>query len=287
MPTNRQIYFDLLKENNKYLTRLVIKSLLNDANGFNDEISLYKHFDEECLEYDNLLRKIERVKNGEPFQYVLGYANFIDHNFYVDKNVLIPRQETEELVINVREMIKSLFSHKDLTIVDIGTGSGAIAITLKRYFSKAHVIATDISKEALDVAIKNSESQNQSIEFLLGDMTKPLESLGIELDVLVSNPPYIESEKTIDEQVWKYEPHSALLANPSTHFYEDIFKSAEKIMKPNSLMAFEIGEDMEKPLLELIGKYFTFTNVTFKFSKDMYNKTRFLYIIMQEDTHYA
>ena len=287
MPTNRQIYFDLLKENNKYLTRLVIKTLLNDANGFNDEISLYKHFDEECLEYDNLLKKIERVKNGEPFQYVLGYANFIDHNFYVDKNVLIPRQETEELVINVREMIKSLFSNKDLTIADIGTGSGAIAITLKRYFSKAHIIATDISEEALDVAIKNSESQKQSIEFLLGDMTKPLESLGIELDVLVSNPPYIESEKTIDEQVWEYEPHSALLANPSTHFYEEIFKSAEKIMKPNSLMAFEIGEDMEKPLLELIGKYFTFTNVTFKFSKDMYNKTRFLYIIMQEDTHYA
>lgn len=287
MPTNRQIYFDLLKENNKYLTRLVVKTLLNDANGFNDEISLYKHFDEECNDYNNLLKKIERVRNGEPFQYVLGYANFIDHNFYVDKNVLIPRQETEELVINVREMIKSLFSNKDLTIADIGTGSGAIAITLKRYFSKAHVIATDISKEALDVAIKNSESQNQSIEFLLGDMTKPLESLGIELDVLVSNPPYIESEQTIDEQVWKYEPHSALLANPSTHFYEEIFKSAEKIMKPNSLMAFEIGEDMEKPLLELIGKYFTFTNVTFKFSKDMYNKTRFLYIIMQEDTHYA
>ena len=287
MPTNRQIYFDLFKENNKYLTRLVIKALLNDANGFNDEISLYKHFDEECNDYDNLLSKIDRVRNGEPFQYVLGYANFIDHNFYVDKNVLIPRQETEELVINAREMIKSIFPNKEITIADIGTGSGAIAVTLKRYFPKAHVVATDISKEALDVAIKNSESQNQSIEFLLGDMTKPLESLGIELDVLVSNPPYIDGKETIDEQVWKFEPHSALLASPSTRYYEEIFKSAEKIMKPNSLMAFEIGEDMEKPLLELIGKYFTFTNVTFKFSKDMYNKTRFLYIIMQEDTHYA
>lgn len=287
VPTNRQVYFDLFKLNNKYLTRLVIKALLNDANGFDDEISLYKHFDEECLHYDDVLKKVERVKNGEPYQYVLGYANFIDRYFYVNKNVLIPRQETEELVINTREIIKKVFPNRDLVIADIGTGSGVIAVSLKRYFPKARVIATDIYKEALDVAIKNSESQKQSIEFLLGDMVQPLLSLGVELDVLISNPPYIFDEKRIDEQVYKFEPHRALLAKPATYFYEEIFKSAAKIMKPNSLMAFEIGEDMEKPLTELIQKYFTFTNATFTFSKDMYNKTRFLYIIMQEDSHYA
>lgn len=283
MPTNREVYFALQKENNKYLTRMIIKALLNDANGFSDLVSLYKNFDLDCPNYDLLMERVTRIKNGEPFQYVLGYANFIDLDFTVTPDVLIPRQETEELVINLKNMISGYFPNGNLDIADIGTGSGAIAISLKRYFPKANVSAVDISPAAIQVAASNADRHRQSITFFEGNMVDPYVKLGMKLDVLVSNPPYIPTKDTIDEQVYKYEPHLALLANPSTKYYEEIFMHAEEIMKPHSIMAFEIGEDMEKPLMELISKYFTFTNLTFKFSKDMYNKTRFLYIIMSED----
>ena len=287
MPTNREVYFSLINKNNKYLTRLVVKSLLNDANGFVGMMELYKHFDEECLNYEKLMDNTQRVESGEPYQYVLGYASFIDRDFVVNKNVLIPRQETEELVISLRSMIERIYENERPVIADIGTGSGAIAVSLKRFIPNSDIIATDISQEALDVAVENATRQGLSIEFLKGNMVDPLLSLGIKLDVLVCNPPYIKDNSTIDEQVWKYEPHLALLADPDTKFYEEIFSHAEEIMKPNSFMVFEIGEEQEKPLMELIAKYFTFTNVTFRFAKDLYNKTRFLYIIMQEEQNYA
>ena len=109
MPTNRETYFHLINKQNKYLTRLVVKSLLEDANGFVGPMDLYKYFDMECQNYDVLMSKAERIENGEPFQYVLGYANFIDRFFKVTPDVLIPRQETEQLVINVKSMIESGF----------------------------------------------------------------------------------------------------------------------------------------------------------------------------------
>lgn len=278
MPTNREVYFSLNNKKNKYLTRLVIKSLLNDANGFVDEISLYKYFDMECQNYDDLMKKVEHIENGEPFQYVLGYANFIDCLFDVDKNVLIPRQETEQLVINVKSMIESGFQ-KDAPIViaDIGTGSGVIAITLKKYFPNARVYATDIDEKALEVAKRNSNKLSKNIEFLQGNMLEPLKKANIKVDVLVSNPPYIERVEEIDPQVYKYEPHKALLAKPSTLYYEEVFNLANEVVKPDGIMAFEIGEDMEEALSDLVFKYFPNANILF--SKDIYGKTRFLYII--------
>ncbi len=282
MPTNRELYFSLIKENNKYLTRLVVKALLNDANGFCDDTSLYKNFDLPVENYDQLVKKIERVKNGEPFQYVLGYANFIDKEFDVNEHVLIPRQETEELVISLKTMIEQIYGDKEINILDVGTGSGAIAISLKRYFPNANVYATDISKEALEVAKKNSKKLGCKVNFLCGDMVEPLFNKDIKFDVLVSNPPYIEKIDEIDEQVFKYEPHLALIAKPCTFFYEKILQNVEKIMKENSIIAFEIGEDMKQPLTDLMADNLTFTNLSFRFSKDMYNKLRFLYIMLEE-----
>ena len=278
MPINREIDFDLNNRKNKYLTRLVIKSLLNDANDFQDEMSLYKYFDLDCLNYDELMKKVERIEKGEPYQYVLGYANFIDRYYEVNEHVLIPRQETEELVINVKAMIESGFkAGAPITVADIGTGSGVIACSLKRYFPNAHVYGTDISDECLAISRKNAANLGLNVEFLKGNMLEPLIEKDIKLDVLVSNPPYIDKVEEIDEQVYKYEPHLALLANPSTKFYEEIIKHADEVMKPDGVMAFEIGEDMEEPLIDIVYKYFPTANILF--SKDMYNKTRFLYII--------
>ena len=284
MPTNREVYFNLLKSNNKYLTRLVIKSLLNDANGFWDEISLYKSFDLPCNNYDDLIKKIERVKNGEPFQYVLGYANFIDQYFEVNPHVLIPRQETEELVIGAKLLIEKAFPTSiNLSIADICTGSGCIGITLKKYFPSAVVYGTDIDNECLKVARRNAKMSE--VIFLRGNLLDPLIQEGIKVDVIISNPPYIQNHEEIDEQVWKFEPHLALLAKPSTFFYEEIIKKADEVLNENGLLLFEISEDMEKPLAEIVDKYYP--NAKVIFSKDMHNKLRFLYIIKRGGKNYA
>lgn len=284
MPTNREVYFNLLNSGNKYLTRLVVKSLLNDANDLFNDIDLYRSFDVECPRYDELMKKAERIKNGEPFQYVLGYAFFINHVFDVNPCVLIPRQETEQLVVNVKTLVETAFGNTpDILIADVCTGSGCIAVSLKRYFPTATVYGTDIDPRCLKLAHVNAHGTK--INFLEGDMLEPLVKNNIQVDVLVCNPPYIERVEDIDKNVWKYEPHLALLASPDTYFYEKVFKDADKIMSDKGILAFEIGEDMEEKLQVLIEKYFT--NVSVVFSKDIYNKTRFLYIIKKGDIAYA
>ena len=107
----------------------------------------------------------------------------------------------------------------------------------------------------------------------------------IKVDVIISNPPYIQNHEEIDEQVWKFEPHLALLAKPSTFFYEEIIKKADEVLNENGLLLFEIGEDMEKPLAEIVDKYYP--NAKVIFSKDMHNKLRFLYIIKRGGKNYA
>ena len=274
MPTNREIYFQLLKENNKYLNKSVIVSLLADASGFEDRMILYSNFDKEVKDTERLFNNVSEIKNGIPYQYVLGYSFFLGHKIIVDKNVLIPRQETEQLTVDLIVFLKHFFKDDGvLVIADVCTGRGAIAVALENEIKNAKIYASDISTEALGVSRQNV----QKTELLQGNMLDPFIEKDIKLDVLVCNPPYIENKSRIDEQVWKYEPHLALLAEPSTKYYEEIFKNADKVMNNHYLMAFEIEDDMEKPLIELMNKYLD--GVTYRFHKDLYNKTRFLYII--------
>ena len=274
MPTNREIYFQLLKENNKYLNKSVIVSLLADASDFDDRMILYSNFDKEVKDTERLFNNISEVKKGVPYQYVLGYSFFLGHKIVVDKNVLIPRQETEQLTVDLIVFLKRLFKDDDTPVIaDVCTGSGAIAVALENEIKNAKMYASDISPEALNIAKQNV----QKTELLQGNMLDPFIEKDIKLDVLVCNPPYIENKSRIDEQVWKYEPHLALLAEPGTKYYEEIFKKADKVMNTHYLMAFEIEDDMEKPLIELMNKYLD--GVTYRFHKDLYNKTRFLYII--------
>ena len=277
MPTNREIYFDLLKKENKYLTKSVIVDLLMDASDFDDRMKFYSHFNDEVKNTAKLNQNVEKVANGEPLQYVLGYAYFLGEKYKVNKDVLIPRQETEQLVIETTLYIKKLFNgEEDFILADVATGSGCIAGAMKRQFKGSTVLASDISKDALVVAKENLE--DLSIELLEGNMLDPYIEKGIRLDVLISNPPYIDDIKGIDEQVYKYEPHSALLAHPSTKFYEEMFIKMPQVMNETHFLAtFEIGEDMEEALTDLVEKYFD--NVRYKIGKDMYGKPRFLYII--------
>ena len=136
---------------------------------------------------------------------------------------------------------------------------------------------SDISKEAIRVAKINAEKLDiKDAAFLEGDMLDPFIKQGIKLNVLLCNPPYIESEETIDERTWKQEPHLALLAKPCTMFYEKVFQNYQKVMADTFIMAFEIGEDMEEALTKLIKQYLP--NAEYRFEKDMYEKNRFLFI---------
>ena len=277
MPTNREAYFELLKKDNKYLTKSVIVDLLMDASDFSDRMKFYSHFNDEVKNAAKLNQNVEKVANGEPLQYVLGYAYFLGEKYKVNPNVLIPRQETEQLVIETTLYIKRLFDgEEDFILADVATGSGCIAGAMKRQFKGATVVASDISKDALEIAKANLYDLN--IILYEGNMLDPYIERGIRLDVLISNPPYIENESTIDEQVYKYEPHLALLANPSTKFYEEMFQKMPGAMNDKHFLAtFEIGEDMEEALTDLVELYFK--DVRYKFGKDLYGKTRFLYII--------
>ena len=207
----------------------------------------------------------------------------MNSNYIVSPDVLIPRQETEQLAVGVLSTIVKMFG-KDpqIKIVDIGTGSGILGIYLKEYFPKSEVICTDISEKALEIAKKNAKLHNVEIDFRQGDILKPILKEN-NIDVIVSNPPYIRSKETVDPQTLKYEPHLALFAEPATKFYEEILTSIDRqLMSDNKfLIAFEIGEDMEEELTKLVEE--KYPGIMYRFDKDIYNKTRFLYIVNNKE----
>ncbi len=281
--TYREKFFELKKSNNQYLNQTSIKSLLIDNGGYIDFFDLLKHFDEPIKDENKLNNQIERLTSGEPLQYILGYAYFVNSNYKVSPDVLIPRQESEQLAVSTMTKIIKLFG-KDpkITIVDIGTGSGILGIYLKEYFSKSRVICTDISAKALEIAKSNANLHKVEIDFREGDILDPIKDEK-NISVIISNPPYIRSEKTVSEQTLKYEPHLALFAKPVTKFYEEILTSIDKqLLNDNKfLLALEIGEDMEKELTDILeNKY---PGLMYQFDKDMYGKVRFLYIINNKD----
>ena len=246
--------------------------------GYKDFTDLIVHFHDEIKNEKRVEDNLKRIIDGEPMQYVLGYAYFVNSNYIVTPDVLIPRQETEQLAVACLVKITREFKNKkDLVIADIGTGSGILAIYLKECFPEAHVIATDISEKALQIAKINAEKHNVDIDFRLGDMLEPIHE---KLDVIVSNPPYIESEKTVSEQTLKYEPPLALFASPKTKYYREILFNLQK-MKDEFFIAFEIGEDMEKELTDLLED--EFHGLGYSFDQDIYGKTRFLYILKKKE----
>ena len=281
--TYREKYFELQKQENKYLTLTAIKSLLIDNGHFADFYHLLKHFDEEILDIDKLNSQIDELTSGTPLQYVLGYAYFINSNYKVTPDVLIPRQETEQLAVSTLSRIVKMFGKDpEITIVDIGTGSGILGIYLKEYFANSRVICTDISEKCLEIAKENANSHHVEIDFRKGNMLEPINKEN-NIDVIISNPPYIPSVDTVYPQTLKYEPHLALFANPASKYYEIILTSIDNQILNDSkfLLAFEIGEDMEEELTDLIeNKY---PGIMYKFEKDIYNKTRFLFVVKNEE----
>ncbi|EZH66225.1 hypothetical protein DH09_09825 [Bacillaceae bacterium JMAK1] len=200
---------------------------------------------------------IERFSAGEPVQYISGQASFYGRKFNVNENVLIPRPETEELVELALKLLKEkgLYAPK---IADIATGSGAISVTLSLECPEADVVATDISKRALEVAKKNAQNlQASNVTFLEGDLTGPL--LGETYNVIVSNPPYIpiaEVEK-LHEHVKNQEPHLALAGGEDgLLFYVRLAKELPNVLADNGIVLLEIGYDQGPTVSTLMEKAF-------------------------------
>lgn len=214
---------------------------------------------------------IDRLNNGEPVQYIVGNVSFYGNIIDVDKRVLIPRFETEELVENTVKYIKK-YNYK--SIVDIGTGSGCIAITLKKFFPEILADAVDISKDALEVAKKNADKNNININFYEGNLLEPLSK---KYDVIISNPPYIAYDEEIMDIVKNNEPHIALYAsNNGLYYYEEILKNVYKYINNNGLIAFEIGYNQGEEIKKLASKYLN--KYDFEIKKDMTGKDRMVFI---------
>ena len=272
MPSNREAYFSAI---NKGVSKSIVDFALQEVNGF-DYSELSKHLDDEIKDFHKFESAIERYINGEMIEYIFNKSYFLSTPFCVDRNVLIPRQETEQLVLRTQDLVLRMFGNEPITIVDVCTGSGVIGLSLKKAFKNADMYLTDISKEALAVANKNSLLLNQDVHLFEGDMLTPLIENNVRCDVIVCNPPYISDSSTIDNKTWEQEPHLALLASPSTLFFEKLLKEFRKVIKEKFIIAFEIGEDMQESLTILVEKYCP--NEEYFFEKDIYEKTRFLFI---------
>ena len=216
---------------------------------------------------------INRLENGEPVQYIIGNVDFYGYDLDVNKEVLIPRRETEELV---EEVIKRSQAFLNPTIIDVGTGSGAIAISLSKELNK-HIYASDISKKALVVAKDNAIKNNADVTFLEGDMLIPYIEKDIKVDVIVSNPPYIKEDEIIEDIVKNNEPHLALYAkNNGLEFYDSILKNAKSILNDKFLIAFEIGQTQAEDIKLLVKRYLG--DVMVEIKKDLSLKDRMLFV---------
>lgn len=195
---------------------------------------------------------VARLLENEPLGYVLGYDWFYGYKIKVNQAVLIPREETEELVAQVLAEMDEHFTDHPL-VADVACGSGAIAIALQREFPSAIVYASDISAPALAVAEENAKANQAAITFFCGDMAEPLIQEGLKLDVLVCNPPYIGEDETIQTSVFEYEPHLALFGGKDgLFFYRQVLEQSHALMKEKALIAFEMGYHQRLALTQLI-----------------------------------
>ena len=207
---------------------------------------------------EELKEIIEELKTGKPYQQILGYTEFYGNRFFVDENVLIPRPETEELVELAISKIKNLKSKiQNLKLLDVGTGSGIIPITLKKHFKNAEISAMDISEKALEIAKKNADFHKTEINFIQKDYLNT--ELTEKYDIIISNPPYIGIEENIEieDSVKGFEPNIALFSPTSDAliFYKKIAKDGEKYLNENGMIFLEINQKLGKETLELFSNY--------------------------------
>lgn len=231
----------------------------------------------ECEELIKVSKDIDKdyqkLLEGYPIQYLIGYVNFYGYKINVNENVLIPRYETEYLVEKTINYSKILFNKK-VNILDLGTGSGAISIALGKELD-SNVTAIDISGDALEVAKINAKENNLDIKFIKSDM---LSEVTGKYDIVISNPPYIDIDEKIMESVKKYEPNIALFASEDgLCFYKKIISNIKPFLNEKFIIAFEIGWWQGNLIKDIATEYFKDSKIIIE--KDLTNRDRYIFII--------
>ncbi len=232
-----------------------------------------------------LKKIIYRLQKYEPYQYILGETEFYNLKFKLDKNVLIPRPETEELVDLI---ITENKRKKNLNILDIGTGSGCIIISLYKNLDCKTCKAIDVSDKAINIAKINAKNNLSEIQFVKTDILKASNKLfKHKFDIIVSNPPYVTNtqKKIMQKNVLNYEPQQALFVDDNNPliFYKKIANLAKKILKQNGKLFFEINELFGNETHKILNKY-GYNDI--KIIKDFNNKDRFVSAIKKQNTDF-
>jgi len=259
---DKKFIMTLLEFNNLFKSKLISKVDQNEIDEFffwlidhycncsRIEYILNPNFKISKTQQENLTNSIDSLLKDMPIQYVIGETNFMDLIFKLNKSVLIPRPETEELV---NWIIND--EHKNKTILDIGTGSGCIAISLSKNLKNCKVTGWDINEDIIKIANHNAILNNVNVLFELSDITKPL-IIDHKYDLIVSNPPYIthKEKKFISNNVKYFEPHTALFVedHDPLFFYENISAFANSNLKSNGFLYIEINENFSKEVIKLL-----------------------------------
>lgn len=229
--------------------------------------------EEDFVVWDSLLAEL---KKEVPIQYLLGKTHFYGLEFEVNENVLIPRPETEELVEWIINEHSKMDRTKKIKILDIGTGSGCIAISLAKNIPNAEVYAIDVSKKAIETAKKNAANNKVELNFILQDILET-EALKCNFDIIVSNPPYVRNleKEEIKKNVLDYEPHLALFVedNDALVFYRKIAELAQENLSENGQLYFEINQYLGEETKDLLEKM-NFKNIELR--RDIYDNDRMI-----------
>ena len=270
-----EVYKDSLKKlANPDTDEISVRILLCHNNGIKSMSGFYIHKNENIKDFPLFLEQFNRFLAGEPIQYILGETEFLGYNFKVDKRVLIPRQETEEVVMQAYLRALEKFGDHVINVADVCCGSGVMGISLAKKLKVRYLFMSDISKDAIDVAKENAKANDVIANFFVGNACDVLVKAGAKVDLFVANPPYILKRDEVDKSVLDHEPHIALFTDEKLTIYREIFKNLPKIKNKEMLCVFEIGYDLKDKLTELIKE--TLKNVTFGFVKDINGKERIL-----------
>lgn len=257
------------------LAKFLLMYMLDEtAEQFSNKLSEELSVEQENRYFD-LINK--NINEDTPLSHLVGFDYFYDRKFKVTKDVLSPRMETEELIYKVLEYIKK--SKKDsFRILDLCTGSGIIAITLKKEIVEKYteIVASDISEKALSIAIENANNNNAKITFIKSDL---FDNISGKFDLIISNPPYIsyKDKITIKDSVLNYDPHLALFAEEDgIYFYRKIIENAVHYLSKDGVIFFEIGYDQKEKIFEL-GKNNNFITTVYKDINDRYRIAKLIY----------